>query len=505
MGAIQQLGNLFLGGTRVPQPMLASKTTQGDLANKPFKLLRSFALLSFVSILVIAVVSGIVVLRYVTGQLLQREMAITEQFMQSVVNTSNAATVLNETNLADLAGEGGRISGLLGDIAHIPDVLRANVYASNAGLVWSTEKHLVGKRFEFNDELRTTLEGESSIRVWRASEVKKAEHAFFGEDVGDFIEIYVPLWSPDRKRIIGAAEIYRAPDALFRALAQGKLIVIGGGLAGGLFLYAVLFGIVRRASLVMARQQSSLERQIEAHKRDKKSLKRSEHALHVLSGKLLGAQEQERKLIAAELHDGLGQSLSAIKFNLERGVKALAPCAEQCGGIDIVNALVPRVRDAVDEVRRISMELRPSILDDLGILATIEWFCREFQQVYPHIEIDKRVTIDEDDLPDILNIVVYRIIQEALNNVAKHAEADRVELVLAKEGDYLKLSIRDHGRGFSLKGGNGRGGYKGIGLQSMRERAELSGGEFRIDTREGEGTWVEVQWLQPQSSRAQEE
>ena len=141
------------------------------------------------------------------------------------------------------------------------------------------------------------------------------------------------------------------------------------------------------------------------------------------------------------------------------------------------------------------MDLRPSILDDLGILATLDWFCREFQKVYPRISIDKRVTVAEDDVPDILKIVIYRIMQEALNNVAKHAGADRVELTLATDADSLRLSIRDNGEGFHVKQrGNDNGGYKGIGLESMAERAELSGGALRVDSGDGEGTHLEVRW-----------
>jgi signal transduction histidine kinase len=500
MGTLQQLGNAFFGNARIRQPVLAQNGHKAGLTGRPFNLLRSFALLSLVSVIVIGVVSGIVVLRYVSTHLLQRETAITEQFIQSIVDTSHGGPIAADVDLTDAARESGRVAALLADIVHIPDVVRANVYAPNATLVWSTEKNLIGKHFEFNDELRRALEGKSASHIVRVGETRKAEHAFFSEDVRDFVEIYVPLWSPDRSRIIGVAEIYRVPHALFRALAQGKLIVFGGGLAGGLFLYAVLFWIVHRAHNVIRVQQQRLENEIGEHKHDKQTLRRSEHALHVLSGKLLGAQEQERKRIAAELHDGLGQSLSAIKFNLERGLKALEPCAGECGGIDMMQGAIERVRDAVDEVRRISMDLRPSILDDLGILATIEWFCREFQQVYPHIGIDKRITVTEGDVSDILKIVIYRIMQEAFNNVAKHASADRIVLVLAREADTLRLSIGDNGRGFSPQVANNKSDYKGVGMQSMRERTELSGGELRIDTRPGEGTTIEVRWRLRQSA-----
>ena len=494
MSTLERLGHGRRGNARGRGPALAGDSHEGVVIGRPFNLLRSFALLSFVCIAIICIVSGIVILRYVATQMLQREAAMTEQFIQSVIDTAHGGPIAGDTDLAKLAAEGGRVTALLTDLVHIPDVVRANVYAPNTGLVWSTEKKLMGKHFEFNDELERALQGESAIHIGHVDTTQKAEHAFFGDDVSDFIEIYVPIWNLQRSRIIAVAEIYRVPDALFVALAQGRLIVIGGGIVGGLFLYAMLFWIVRHADKVIHEQQQRLENEIGEHKRDKHTLRHSEHALRVLSGKLLGAQEQERKRIAAELHDGLGQSLSAVKFNLESSLKMLEPSANE-RSIEAMHGAIQKVRDAVEEVRRISMDLRPSILDDLGLLATLEWFCREFQQFYPHISIDKRVTVAEDDVPDILKIVIYRIMQEALNNVAKHAGADRVELTLATDADSLRLSIRDNGEGFHVKQrGNDNGGYKGIGLESMAERAELSGGALRVDSGDGEGTHLEVRW-----------
>ena len=350
MSNLERLGHGRRGKASGRGPALAGNSDEGVLSGRPFSLSRTFALLGFACIAVIGIVSGIVVLRYVTTQMLQREAAMTGQFIQSVVDAAHGGPIAADTDLAQLAGEGGRVTALLADIVHIPDVVRANVYAPNADLVWSTEKKLIGKHFEFNDELERALQGESAIHIGHVDTTQKAEHAFFGDDVSDFIEIYVPIWNLQRSRIIAVAEIYRVPDALFVALAQGRLIVIGGGIVGGLFLYAMLFWIVRHADKVIHEQQQRLENEIGEHKRDKHTLRHSEHALRVLSGKLLGAQEQERKRIAAELHDGLGQSLSAIKFNLESGLKELKGCASD-GGIDMVKASIKKVREAVEEVQ----------------------------------------------------------------------------------------------------------------------------------------------------------
>ncbi len=117
--------------------------------------------------------------------------------------------------------------------------------------------------------------------------------------------------------------------------------------------------------------------------------------------------------------------------------------------------------------------------------------------MYPHIGIDKRVTAAESDIPGSLKVVIYRIVQEAFNNVVKHADADRVALELSADAGRIRLSVRDNGRGFELQENNGNGAPKGIGLQSMRERAEWSGGALRIDSRKRTGTTIEALWEPP--------
>jgi signal transduction histidine kinase len=139
--------------------------------------------------------------------------------------------------------------------------------------------------------------------------------------------------------------------------------------------------------------------------------------------------------------------------------------------------------------------LRPSILDDLGILATIRWFCREFQNVYAAIRIETTVGVQENDVPPTVKTTIYRIMQEALNNVAKHSQANFVHLQLKKNKSHLNLSIRDNGRGFNLdKVMALKTSRRGFGLASIRERAELSGATFSIDTVPGKGTTINIAW-----------
>ncbi len=224
------------------------------------------------------------------------------------------------------------------------------------------------------------------------------------------------------------------------------------------------------------------------------ALRESEKELRLLSGQLLTAQEQERGRIARELHDGIGQSLSAIKFRIE---DALGQMGKDVAGssVNSLNSLIPIIQSTVEEVRKITMDLRPSTLDDLGILATIAWFCREFQETYTNVRIQKEIGLGETDIPESLNTVIYRVLQEALNNVAKHSGADSVTIFLTKRNGTIELTIEDNGRGFVLKEAlDIDGSERGFGLGSMKERIELSGGSFSLKSVRREGTTIRASW-----------
>jgi PAS domain S-box-containing protein len=230
-------------------------------------------------------------------------------------------------------------------------------------------------------------------------------------------------------------------------------------------------------------------------KRAEEALRRSETELRLLSTQLLAAQEAERKRIAHELHDSIGQTLSALKFQLENAATLMPGGAGNPAVTDLVGRFVPKIQSAVEEVRRISMDLRPSMLDELGVLPTIAWFCREFKGVYRHLRLEMALNAREEDVPANLKTVIYRIVQEALNNIARHAQANGVRIVLDRFDSVLVLSVRDDGVGMETAGFEpGSGARRGLGLSTMRERAETTGGHFQIESAHGGGTHIHVAW-----------
>lgn len=221
--------------------------------------------------------------------------------------------------------------------------------------------------------------------------------------------------------------------------------------------------------------------------------KHMEQEVHRLSARLLEVQEEERRRVARDLHDSLGQKLTGIKFLIEANLGEPWP-QERRAGVARLRALIPTIQDAVEEVRRISTELRPSILDDLGLLPTLAWHLRELAKLHPEIAVDQQISAAESDVPVALRTPIYRILQEATNNVAKHAGRCRMVVRLEVGDGRLRLLVRDYGAGFdplALPRDDGNGG---VGLGSMRERTELSGGSFSVHSAPGAGTTIEAEW-----------
>lgn len=215
------------------------------------------------------------------------------------------------------------------------------------------------------------------------------------------------------------------------------------------------------------------------------------------------AIENERKHIASHLHDGLGQSLTMLKLRVEQALIKLES-EQQDEAKAILIDVVMQLRRAVGEVRSIAAELRPSMLDDLGLIPTIQWLSRQFHAAHPKILVQLEIAIAEDNIPVELKTVVFRLIQEALNNVAKHSGANSVFVYLRSHESHLLVGIVDNGCGFDsdqiLSAGYC---LLGVGVNSMRERVEISDGRFKIRSRLGTGTAVTAVWgVQPDFSQS---
>jgi PAS domain S-box-containing protein len=222
-------------------------------------------------------------------------------------------------------------------------------------------------------------------------------------------------------------------------------------------------------------------------------LERANDQLQSIPSKLIAAQEDERRRIAGELHDSVGQTLAAIKYGIET-VLVNRDRGDLVGAFNLLERFVPTLQRSIDETRGIYMGLRPPMLDSLGLLATLEWFCREFQSLHSSFRLELETKIKEEEIPDTMKIIIFRIVQEALNNAAKHSRAKRVSLLLAKIRSSIELTVEDDGEGFELDSVLSHNDLKSLGLTGMSDRAKLGGGIFSIESTPGRGTVVRVSW-----------
>lgn len=213
---------------------------------------------------------------------------------------------------------------------------------------------------------------------------------------------------------------------------------------------------------------------------------KTEATLQRLSRSLLEAQESERRAIARELHDELGQSLQALKINVQTAQRvpqqSAARLAESIGLLDLT----------IQQVRALSVDLRPSLLDDLGLVAALEWYVgRQAQRV----GFVGRFTAEPRELRlnPTVETTCFRIVQEALTNVARHAKAQHVWVDLQQQGEEVRLTIRDDGAGFDVRAAQERAVQGGsFGVLGMRERAELAGGVLAIQSTPTQGAEISV-------------
>jgi signal transduction histidine kinase len=245
------------------------------------------------------------------------------------------------------------------------------------------------------------------------------------------------------------------------------ITVLGLGLGLGLAALTVTYTL-RLEKMADERYQESL---------------RVRSELKELSARLVNAQEQERRAISRELHDEVGQSLGALLMDVDNLATTLG-----ADGVfrERLDRMKPLVENCVDAVRNISLLLRPSMLDDLGLAAALEWQAREVAK-RSGLTVDIVEKDVSDNLPEEYRTCVYRVVQEALSNCSKHAGAKRVRIIVRQELERLLLTIEDDGKGFDVHR------VRGLGLIGMSERVTHLSGTFEAKSQEGRGTLLRIE------------
>lgn len=221
------------------------------------------------------------------------------------------------------------------------------------------------------------------------------------------------------------------------------------------------------------------------------SIRDQQENLRRLSLQIMTAQETERGRISRELHDGVGQQLTAMKYILE-SIRGAARSGDSDKLVSRVGEASELATQIIEDLRAISLDLRPTMLDDLGLKPTLEWFIRQYSMRY-EIPVEFVYGLSENRYPPEVSTAVYRIVQEALGNVAKHAKAQSVSVRLLDDAGDFTIEVKDDGLGFREEQLSQKQALQGCsGMLNMKERAHFLGGDFRVETAPGKGTKLYV-------------
>lgn len=421
---------------------------------------------------------------------------LTRQIEQNVVHRTAAATALYVDSLISAPlqglGEAGRLSSdatarldtLLENTPLGRQVALFRVWDRDGQIVYSTQPALVGKRFPVEDELAGAMTGRVVADIGLPEGAGELPPGIADRDL---LEIYSPVRSGGTGDVIAAAEFYYDAADLRADLREAKLrswlvLTAAAGLVG-----LALLAFVQRASTTIERQQAALVGQVSWLSDLLVQNERLHDRVRTAAARTTALNERFLRRVAAELHDGPAQEISLALLRLDR-LHDRAPDPES--GAELTR-LDDGLRRALQEVRATSSGLLLPHLADLSPAATVEHAVhghRKRTGVTPEVVLSDLPA----DAPLPTKIALYRIVQEALTNAARHAPGAPVTVVVGRDGNGLRVEVADSGPGFAA--GSAALGRSGdlLGLVGMRERAESLGGEFRVASAPGQGTRVVV-------------
>ncbi len=299
---------------------------------------------------------------------------------------------------------------------------RVKIYDRDGIVVYSTRAHEIGTNDSANPRFLGSMRGE--VR----SELSYRDRFFFsGPASGDdnLIETYVPIRQPGDPQPVGVFEIYTDVNPIVRSMTHSELLIDAGIAVILIALYSVLFLVVRRAERIISQQQATI-------------IERNQ-TLQALSARMLAHEESERRRVAWELHEEIAQTLAAVKIRVEALARAAGP--EQDPSRMAGNGeIVPLLQDAMREIRALAVELRPPALDDFGLLATIRSLCQEAAQIDGQERIAADIALTEDEVPEALKSVIFRIVQQTLKQLVGMTGIGDIRITLAKDGG-LRLGV----------------------------------------------------------------
>lgn len=369
-----------------------------------------------------------------------------------------------------------RLTEIVKELMRDSLVARVNLFDRRGVVIFSTDRDQVGQRQANNAGFISAINGRIASNL-----IYRDIFNRFGNETeaANLMETYVPVRAGAMEPVDAVFESYTDVSPLVPHNQRATFIVLTGVGLVLLLLYGVLILVVRRVRKVIESQQHGINERIAA--------------LEMLSAKMLSGDEMEKKKLAFGLHEGLAQTLATIKMRIEHGLVRFA--ASKVNDESLAS-IIPVLQSAINDVQTIATGLRPSSLDELGLLPTIDWFCREFELLHPAIGVEAEIAVHEIDVPSPLKIVIYRIVESAFTNIARYDNTDQIELALRLDDGAITLTIDDTSRDSRYAGTAERDTDSDLqsSFAEAQERTTLSGGSFRIARSKSGGVALHASW-----------
>lgn len=436
-----------------------------------FKLLPFFSIASLLGIVAAAILVTLLYRQAAIGALVdlgeRQNVALAQTALNSVQDQLGAYLRRANDGARAAAAEVDALEAALNVVLRATGVVRIKVYCRDGTVAFSTKRSQIGRVQSDNPAFVQAMRGQIASKL-----IYRDTFNYFDQDTEEdnLIQTYVPVDEGASGMTLGVFEIYTDVNALMRDISRMELLTVAGTGIIFLLLYALLLTVVHRAGNIIARQQLTIA------DRNK--------TLELLSAQLLDAQETERKRVAFELHEGIAQTLAAIKFQLESAAQpAVIDGESRSVGL---GTLVKTVQGAIQEVRTMATQLRPPSLDDLGIGPTLGWLSRQLSDIYPDLAVEARVSVGEERIPKPLRVVVYRVVQEALAAMTRHNAARTIRVTLKEAAGMLRLEITDPAMSLALP--------LEPDLSIARERILMSGGSYAMRACPSGGVILCAEW-----------
>jgi two-component system, NtrC family, sensor histidine kinase HydH len=438
-----------------------------------FNLTRRFALLALLSIVAVSLVSAALLSSALAERIIHHDAKVFQSFVDATIPGDVAAAYF--ANSAPGAAPAQRMDAYLGEVRSLPDVVHANVYDPARKVLWSTKQDMVGKVLPINPELDEALEGELEVEsnILEDHRYLKPEHIYLVDISRDFVETYVPIWDASRQKVLGVIEVYRTPRALFEMTWQLIRGVWLSALLGGLFLFAVLFWVVRRGDRII--------------------------------------REQQKQLVHTETMVAVGEMSAAVAHSIRNPLASIRSSAELMQ--DISGTAKSATNDIIAEVDRIAVWIKdllvyaqsnptaPSRVDLGGAIKTsLATYEREFEKRAIRVQAGTlgsapNVLGDTSLLVQVFN----SIFSNAVEAMPKGGELG-VETALSADRKRVEVVVRDNGEGMTpeqLKRAfvpfhTTKKAGMGIGLPLVRRVIERLGGSVLLESAPGAGTAVRL-------------